>query len=233
MRFTVAAAWLANSVAASSSSKFAELGRTETKSVNYDGQNRRLLGPKRRSFRLHDGETPFPLLEGSLFKTIAKHRPLNDMASGLLTTSSYGLTGERAELVECDPDADVGVLSCGNEQYCVESTESVLGGVCADNTHGLQTDNVETFGRRRLQAIGNQTILELATALCNTTEFEYYTCNCSLDYAASSGSFSCVGEERCGLMRNGCYDSETFQYCLSGTISGSLEGPNTYSYKTW
>ena len=39
---------------------------------------------------------------------------------------------------ECDPtkfDADIGVLSCGEDSYCQESPSSSLGGVCATNKY--------------------------------------------------------------------------------------------------
>lgn len=44
------------------------------------------------------------------------------------------------EVIECDPStsttvttmADIGILSCGYGQYCIESTASTIGGICVD-----------------------------------------------------------------------------------------------------
>jgi hypothetical protein len=261
MRFTIATALLANSVAAVSSSKIsaksvspgeADPVGNNSNNNNKDGQHRDTLRAKRRSLRQHNGEMIFRLLEGSILKTTTNGRRLlnadrTTSSTGLLTTTNVldGVNGRTIELeVECDPNAaaDVGVLSCGNEKYCVESEESSLGGVCADNdinndhnTDGRPADDiVEAFGPRRLQLIGNLTVLELAAVLCNSTQFEYYSCECELDYAASVGTFSCFSNERCSFLESGCTtNAESFQYCISGSISGSLEGFSTYAYKTW
>jgi hypothetical protein len=130
--------------------------------------------------------------------------------------------------VECDPylseeHADVGILSCGAGKYCMESTDSSMGGLCVDN---VATD-------RTLQVVGNKTVFELAYDLCYTTKLSHYSCECNMDLDAKSGMLSCVGSERCAELYSGCYSAEKFQYCLTGTVEAVINGPSTYSYSTW
>ena len=70
---------------------------------------------------------------------------------------------------ECDPHtdaaADVGVLSCGHEFFCAESSESSLGGYCVDvreSSHG-------PVGRRRMNQPTIAFLCNNSRAICNKT----------------------------------------------------------------
>jgi hypothetical protein len=149
-------------------------------------------------------------------------------------------TDATSSFEECDPTTtspeggpDIGVLSCGHGKYCMESTKSSLGGYCAAAVEDEEQSHQSQ--QRLLQVVGNRTVIELVYQLCYTDTFSYYTCDCSINVNTSTGTFSCVGQERCAYQYSGCSGDGgvRFQYCLNGTVDGQLDGPTSYSYKTW
>jgi hypothetical protein len=144
---------------------------------------------------------------------------------------------------ECDPhkvpkdgddvnDGDfVGILSCGLGQYCHESSESSLGGVCvdamaatADGTPIASTaitdlgNNVmktkssinpfpQQLVRRRQQVVGRLTVLQLADLFCNRPEQSglIVDCDCSdMDFENNTGTLSCYFGPDCVDLETGC-----------------------------
>jgi hypothetical protein len=133
-------------------------------------------------------------------------------------------------LRECTPasskvsSADVGVLSCGLGQYCVESSDSSTGGYCVSQTTRLP-------GRRRQQVVGRLSIIELADLFCNRPEETGLTvdCNCTVDFGEFSGEFTCNFGPDCADIDTGCTD-ETFPICSAEELTANLVGPDNYSY---
>lgn len=105
-------------------------------------------------------------------------------------------------IVECDPDddeeeADIGVLACGTNEYCMEVPDSSLGGVCVSSattaTGGMEHRMLELQGR------GDSICGENPALFCDCTSW-----NSSLN----TGIIQCA-------RRYGCYEScgDTY-YCL-------------------
>jgi hypothetical protein len=99
---------------------------------------------------------------------------------------------------ECDPsssnaddddnDADVGVLSCGLQQYCQESEDSTLGGWCTSKTKIHHQTN------RSLQGgLTNDTAIDQVETTCGIADTsDVFTCEaCDIDEAAYTGKSSC------------------------------------------
>jgi hypothetical protein len=189
----------------------------------------------------------FPLLAQT---TPFGSKPISAKNNPIVTRNNV-LKNTTAAKVECDPttdtgnEPDIGVLSCSNEYYCMESPESSLGGYCV-----AKDEQQYTKQQRSLQVVGNRTVFELVYDLCFTDSFIYYTCDCNINNETSTGTFNCIGQKRCAYLYTGCTgaDSTTvggsgtggigennvrFQYCLEGTVSGKLDGPASYSYTTW
>ena len=78
------------------------------------------------------------------------HKEPKEHPPSLRSNQNKRATSQQPPRVECDPslhqpaqgydDADVGILDCGVGAYCMESTDSVLGGYCVGH---LQEEAVE------------------------------------------------------------------------------------------
>jgi hypothetical protein len=165
------------------------------------------------------------------------------------------LVAKEETLQECDPykgstydsTADVGILSCGQGRYCLESSlvstaeapiESSLGGVCVDmpaeSTVGLLDSmmlSTDRQGSRNLQA-NDTTIIDDMYEICygNFTS-PGVSCDCQgVDVAGYTGSLSCAAEEICRDLSNFCGYNTTF--CYSVTYSLSASAPYTGEFLT-
>ncbi|KAG7374354.1 hypothetical protein IV203_013449 [Nitzschia inconspicua] len=129
--------------------------------------------------------------------------------------------------VECDPnqqlpteaDADIGILSCGDYQYCIESKDSSLGGFCAV---------VEEASERQLQR--NTTALDSISLVCNQAEnIAQLTCEtCTTDEATYTGEFSCIYTSDCVQVPGLCGDGSTFPFCGTDTSKAIVNGMDYY-----
>jgi hypothetical protein len=125
--------------------------------------------------------------------------------------------------VECRPhrpteDADVGILTCGANEYCMESTESSLGGFCS-----LLQDH-----QRHLQQ--NATALDGIQLVCNLDE-NSPTVNCDVcttDEAAYTGEFSCTYESNCVTIPGLCGSGTSFDFCGTDNLKGVVNGQDYY-----
>jgi hypothetical protein len=126
--------------------------------------------------------------------------------------------------IECDPhqdgDADIGVLSCGSTQYCVESNKSSLGGFCTPRQDSHD---------RQLQR--NITALDSITLLCNLDQSSPdVNCEtCTTDEAAYTGEFSCVYTSDCVNVPGLCGDAgQSFDFCGVDNLKGVVNGQEYY-----
>lgn len=100
------------------------------------------------------------------------------------------------DIIECDPEADIGVLACGTNEYCMEVPESSFGGVCVSSV--TTTGGTE---RRIFELHGH------GDFFCGEVPNRF--CDCS-----SWNSSTYTGIIQCGR-RVGCYEScEDTYYCL-------------------
>jgi hypothetical protein len=133
---------------------------------------------------------------------------------------------------ECDPtQADTGVLSCGGQgRYCMESTESSLGGYCQEENK-QSAANTKTPGSRRQQVVGQLTIFEIADLFCNNPESTGLTvdCNCTVDFQAYSGEFACYFGPDCVDFTAGCED-DSFPLCSTEKLNAIMDSQTSYTY---
>jgi hypothetical protein len=130
------------------------------------------------------------------------------------------------EAVECDPTAngaDVGILSCGADQYCAESDMSSLGGFCTTNPSD------ESFGHRNLQ---NQTFLDYLSGICASEETSpNLSCEtCEIDAAAYTASVKCTYTSYCAAINGLCGDGKTYDFCGVDNRTVDVTGPGLYTY---
>jgi hypothetical protein len=131
-----------------------------------------------------------------------------------------------------DGAADVGILTCGVGQYCMESEESTLGGICVVNK---QDSGKEAMVRDLLDELDN-TMLDGAELLCMGGEdggvLDDLSCDtCDVNTAEYTASIDCtVQEESCYSMGNLC-NQNSIEFCTSQTIDGIVSGEDDYSYK--
>jgi hypothetical protein len=131
--------------------------------------------------------------------------------------------------VECDPassDADVGLLSCGMGNYCMESQGSDLGGFCVESpiafdrdlqanaTNGTSETSDETEGG--------------AGQYCNESSpyFGYLDCNCDeFDVANNTGTLSC------DIYKNYCFGAYGCnETCANSSLTYSTDGEESSRY---
>jgi hypothetical protein len=94
---------------------------------------------------------------------------------------------------------DVGILECGVDEVCVESTGSKRGGICLSNkitedvSRELQSN--ETFFPTMMDSNGTYAPTNY-TELC--TEIQSYNCSCAdLDLVTYNGKISCTNSTWC------------------------------------
>jgi hypothetical protein len=127
-------------------------------------------------------------------------------------------------------NVDVGILSCGIGKYCMESTESSLGGYCVNDDENTKRNN-NIPGRRRQQVVGQLSIFELADLFCNKPETTglKLDCNCTVDFEAYSGEFSCYFGPECVDFTAGCED-DTFPLCSTEKLDAIIDSKMSYTY---
>lgn len=150
---------------------------------------------------------------------------------------------DEGDVQGCDPTgADVGILSCGEGRYCVESTgHGAPGGVCVGRKHGTgaaPASLVVRAGRRRhlagrpsrrrhLQA-GATTVLDSLGELCNLTAG--VTCEtCAVDVDAYTATVNCTYDESCYMLGGYCGSNETMEFCETAHVMATVTGPGAYN----
>jgi hypothetical protein len=146
-----------------------------------------------------------------------------------------GNNHQRAVQKECDPTtADLGVLGCGQHQYCLESSTSTLGGICHSslevpetvpdqkkNPKGLRqladpstippTSSPSSSGTYKQIDFDEEYLLGQLAYSCVETEYEWNFCDCSgFDFDQGVGTISCE-------QRNDCTDDSQNSLCYSWT----------------
>jgi hypothetical protein len=180
MRLVLAAAFLANALPVASK-------RDSTISLAPESHKSLTIKPKKLLIHQKFGEV-FTKIQGS-----RKSQILKNVAS---------------DAVQCDPkavDADVGILSCGLEQYCMESKDSDLGGVCVDRDTPVVPD-------RKLFADGYY--VDVAAYYCSSAGdwTDHLSCDCSkFDNNSKTGSV------KCALSESYCFEDASCETCVKLT----------------
>lgn len=183
MRLALAATFLAQRTLESVAAEPKAAARAEHDDLLLDGTSssgEHVLLSNRRKQR---GASGRPVL---VFKKLDDR--VNKWTGGVLRNDR--VADNKKKPVECVPkiseedEPDVGILSCGTNHYCVESEESLLGGVCTEygtNVHRFLEDFNVTDG-----------------SICDPTSEDYlggedYDCNCTnFDLVTRTGSYECV-----------------------------------------
>lgn len=148
----------------------------------------------------------FPFVAAS----IAQRRD-GSLARQLMANRAHSKLAQRRQqtlsATPCDPsEPDVGILACGDGQYCSPSDSSVLGGLCIEASRSLQG----------------------VVELCGTPYAEQYNCDCTqFDNTTGTGTVSCLYYD------NRCFDHQGQQVCLSVDISVNIDpsiSRTSYSY---
>mmetsp|Transcript_8307 Transcript_8307/g.13146 ORF Transcript_8307/g.13146 Transcript_8307/m.13146 type:complete len:492 (+) Transcript_8307:196-1671(+) len=212
MRFAIAAAVLTKTLPVSSESSFSSFLSSKSSSNKLNDnveQIQAFLEQRRESSSSLQGQTPIP--KGGKLKNILSKKLKENFEQ------------------ECDPKAvvkaeDVGILSCGEGHYCMESTESSLGGFCVSD---------QPEASRMLQA--NTTLIEDIYQIC-TGNTSFFGCECDgIDVKSYSGSISCAYEQFCVQVPNVCGENVTFCYdqsyrlTLSDVQTGTAEQCYSFS----
>jgi hypothetical protein len=141
---------------------------------------------------------------------------------------------------ECDPnllldDADLGILSCGDGQYCVESSDSIEGGICVTFTSGRlmpgRSLQVDTTGGNSTNSTNSTNITDVSffdekfDSFCVSGDAAYDICACTnIDGVSSTVDIYCIVwdgcidvESQCGSYTGHCFTQE---YNLNFTAEG-------------
>jgi hypothetical protein len=144
-----------------------------------------------------------------------KHQRPTQLSNSKLIPRSATLEAQ----TEChllSTTADIGIFSCGSGRYCVESADSILGGVCVNAT--------DDRDHRQIQE-DTSTLIETIYSLCYGNASEVGdTCRCTgVSLEAYTGSVSCSYESYCSDLSNVCDMDATF--CIETTYDLSVTGP--------
>lgn len=202
MRLAVATALLVQSFPASSSSSIAKDVRRVNKVERPDQKRRRSL-----SVPLNVGKESIKVDRKT--KLVKEVKALKNLVSNLVPA------------IECDPtfsSVDVGLLSCGTGQYCAESADSLLGGICMD----------VVTGQRALQDDNSTYLSTVQSIFC---EYNNATCSCSgYDATAYTLDVTCAFPTSCDGQDSYCGGS--FEHCFSADQTISFLGAGLYTKST-
>jgi hypothetical protein len=130
--------------------------------------------------------------------------------------------------VECDPassDADVGLLSCGMGNYCMESQGSNLGGFCVESPMAFDRDLQDGISENYTEPC----LCVPPAQYCNESSpyFDYFECDCDeFDVENNTGTLTCKVYENYCFGKYGCNDT-----CGNANVTVSIDG-ESYSYST-
>jgi len=220
MRFSIASAVLANSLAIAASSP-----------DEHELENANLASDVELSLQAEDPKNQKRATGSGRASLFLQNAGFGGSLQSLEGGRLKKMLVNRDTAVECSPHSgstsvDTGILSCGDGQYCMESAESSLGGFCAD------IGTTKLPGRRRQQVVGRLNIFELADLFCNRPEESgglTVSCECDIDFAAYTGSFSCYFGPDCTDFKSGCGE-ETFPLCSTENLDGVMFSRTNYTY---
>jgi hypothetical protein len=131
---------------------------------------------------------------------------------------------------ECDPnavDADLGILSCGYNEYCASSDDSLLGGRCVPLSSRHFLRRVEEISEEDNATISYNTtdmnLFELGMSYC---EKPYCVCS-NVNEEAYTVDVTCNYEEYCGTVTSNCGVNASI--CFENTLKVNLTEPYVYS----
>jgi hypothetical protein len=143
---------------------------------------------------------------------------------------------------ECDPSSsspDLGILSCGHNRYCVESSRSDLGGVCVPQEKVADTrilqyattssgQNEPTLSSAIQRRNGYNDLFEALSQACIDTNY----CDCSeFDFEQFHGIVECTRlVDYCSRSENYC--GEVVELCYTSHTTLEASGHDDYSYTT-
>jgi hypothetical protein len=232
MKLTIAAAILAETLPAAVSSSLTSNGAA---SASLSAFSKKDFQAALLSQRANGAPMPAGRAAGissGLKLTDWANQQANDKRKGALRNL---VAAEQGLVQECDPhseDADVGVLSCGEGRYCLESTSvytasegpsSKLGGLCVTDVNGRAATM-----HRQLQGGVDTTAIDDMYALCyaNNSTDSYITCECSdVDVALYTGTAACTTESFCSDTADVCGANVTLCYNVAYTLA--FTAPNT------
>ena len=196
--------------------------------------------------------------EKRLTSLLSKHRQQYQQQvqnTGLLRNVQSG-TSTDVERRECDPtltttankidndgEVDVGILSCGLGQYCRPSSDSTLGGFCANYRSNNNDDEASTAASstdRNLQVLNDvidfcQDVEISATATGKSFGASGpITCDvCNVDVAEYTGQINCTYTESCYVLGGLCpEDTDMTRFCETTSVEANLTAVDEYVYKT-
>jgi hypothetical protein len=204
MRFAIAIGILANTLPAASQSE----------NVNV------LLARSERKDRMQALLQEPPSGRGALVKKLNRGKKSSLFGRQRVSANQgilKNILASQEGTVECDPassDADVGLLSCGMGNYCMESQDSKLGGFCVESPMAFDRD---------LQDEPDV----LPAQYCNESSpvFGDFECDCDeFDVANNTGTLSCDVEVNYCFEAYGCDDT-----CANANFTYSTDG-ESFSY---
>mmetsp|Transcript_19272 Transcript_19272/g.35995 ORF Transcript_19272/g.35995 Transcript_19272/m.35995 type:complete len:411 (-) Transcript_19272:203-1435(-) len=161
-----------------------------------------------------------------------KKRHQQDRHSKILTN-----TQPDNQAVEChkampsSSNTDVGILSaCPVGQYCMESKNSSLGGVCVSEREERAT-KLALEASRNLED-EDETFVEKMEELCRLNLGDTLTCStCAVDSASYTASVDCTYDQVCYELGSLC-SSDKVEFCGDETVTASLRGEDDFEIKT-
>jgi hypothetical protein len=127
---------------------------------------------------------------------------------------------------ECDPKksasaSDLGILSCGYGQYCMESVESLSGGFCTESTNDFH---------RRLDDFD---YLDFFLDRCSSDGADpNITCSvCNVDPTAYTASIACSYSRECYQTPGLCDDGDMLDICGMFFFAGTITSPNVRTFQ--
>lgn len=133
-------------------------------------------------------------------------------------------------VAECDPssnDADIGILSCGNDEFCLQDSSATLGGICVKST----LTSTETSTEETIRHLSEGDTSRRGYIYCDARSPFYgmLDCDCdNFDLETNTGSFVCNYRYCFGEVSECCADT-----CASITLTYTTTGDEgDYSYET-
>lgn len=132
---------------------------------------------------------------------------------------------EQEDVIPCDPtssDPDTGILSCGDDSFCIKDPSTHIGGAC------VKISTANSIARRLEQAVGADKGRAYTYCDPNSPYFGMLTCDCTgFDLDAGKGSLACSYDYCFGSVSECCTDT-----CAGVTITYSSDGKGSNSYET-
>lgn len=146
-------------------------------------------------------------------------------------------TEHASQLQECNPTSphpDIGILSCGDEQLCVQASTSSLGGLCVlstvINTSNSLGGDMNEYPDANFDLEEDETINTRGYYYCDPASpyYGFLDCDCSgFDVATQEGSFVCSYSYCFGVLSECCE-----QTCADIQLTYVSHGNDAHTYET-